>query len=81
MLSCVNPSLFPPCMRPFGRTHGPHVMGVVPCGIMPHDTMPFVRFTSKYVKFRHSRNPAQFDLVARFRQMNQTVKFVSSSEI
>ena len=40
MLSCVHPTLFPPCMRPCGCTHDPHAM--VPCGIMPHVTMSFV---------------------------------------
>ena len=35
----------------------------------------------KNVKFRLSRNPTKFDVVARFREMIPTVKSVSLSEI
>ena len=37
--------------------------------------------TSKNVKFRLSRNLTKFDKVIRFREMNSTVKSVSSFEI
>ena len=37
--------------------------------------------TSKYVKFRLSRNPMKFNKVARFRETIPTVESVSSSEI
>ena len=36
---------------------------------------------SKNVKFQLSHNPMKFDRVTRFREMNSTVKSVSSSEI
>ena len=36
---------------------------------------------SNFVKIRLSQNSIKFDWVTRFREMNSTVKFVSSSDI